>query len=474
MSSLTQKRQRIAVAISILETTNLSMPSEISLPPEDENQTHTQEEILRKEKTQRHLFLLANFATISCIMGACCVLLMIIKPLRGSNSKPSSNSSTSLESLVAAKLDKPLNILFLGIDNSGHAHTSKFTPREALSGNSDTMLLARLIPSKRQINILSIPRDTLVQIPGIGTDKINDANAVGGTELAIKTVSHLLADISIDRYVRLDTEGFIKLVDALGGVTVTVPKKMDYVDHTQNLSISFDAGRQKLSGQHLEEYVRFRHDALGDISRVQRQQAVLKEILHTFWQPSTIVHLPKLLQIVKENVDSDLSVGEMLSITQFLSHIDQQHINMVMLPGRFSEKSEYKLSYWIENSKATAPILNTYFGVKSDKLSIKLDLSSNFKQIRVAVANATGEPQQAVKTLAFLERQGFDNSFITNHEINSGTVPLSQTQIIAQLGNVKAANAVREVLGVGQVQVVSTGDISSDVTVVLGTDFAKQ
>jgi polyisoprenyl-teichoic acid--peptidoglycan teichoic acid transferase len=454
-----------------------SMPSETGLPPEDKSHSAYKEEIpntdkKQLDKTQRHVFLVANFATICCILGTCCVLLLIIKPLRGSNSTDSANSSTGLKSITPAKLDKPMNILLLGIDNSGHPHSSKFTPREALSGNSDTMLLARLIPSKHQINILSIPRDTMVRIPGIGIDKINDANAVGGTSLAVKTVSRLLADISIDRYVRLDTEGFIKLVDALGGVEITVAKKMDYVDRTQNLSIRFDAGRQKLSGQHLEEYVRFRHDALGDISRVQRQQAVLKEILHTFWQPSTIVNLPKLLQVIKENVDSDLSVGEMLAIAQFLSNIDRQHINMVMLPGRFSEKNEYKLSYWIENSKATASILNSYFDVKSDKLSVTSESSSDFKQIRLAVANATGEPQQAVKTVAFLKKQGFDKTFITNHEIDSGTIPLSQTQIIAQLGNIEAANAVRDALGVGQVQVASTGDISSDVTVVLGVDFA--
>ncbi len=258
----------------------------------------------------------------------------------------------------------------------------------------------------------------------------------------------------------------------MGGVEITVPKKMDYVDRTQNLSIHFDAGRQKLNGQHLEEYVRFRHDALGDISRVQRQQAVLKEILHTFWQPSTIVNLPKLLQVIRENVDSDLSVGEMLAIAQFLSNIDRQHINMVMLPGRFSKKNEYKLSYWIENSKVTASILNSYFDVKSDKLSVKSESSSDFKQIRLAVANATGEPQQTVKTVTFLEKQGFDNTFITNHEIDSGTIPLSQTQIIAQMGNIEAANAVRDTLGVGKVQVASTGDVTSDVTVVLGVDFA--
>lgn len=100
-------------------------------------------------------------------------------------------------------INRPMNLLILGIDNSGHPHQTNFTPAAALSGNSDTMLLVRIIPNTHQINILSIPRDTLVETPERGMDKINNANVFGGAQLAKQTVSHLLEDIPIDRYVAL-------------------------------------------------------------------------------------------------------------------------------------------------------------------------------------------------------------------------------------------------------------------------------
>lgn len=416
-------------------------------------------------------FFIWGIAVFSCTFGALSAFLLTATPLKNSSHLP--NSPDNLSSIIPANLTRPINVLMLGIDNSGHPHLGNYTPAEALWGNSDTMLLVRLYPDTHQINILSIPRDTLVQMPDIGIDKINDANVRGGAKLAAQTVSHLLSDIPIDRYVRLDTEGFIHLIDALGGVEVTIPKPMHYVDETQHLYINFKAGQQKLNGQHLQEYVRFRHDELGDIGRVQRQQVVLRAILNSLLQPSTLGQLPQILQVVKDNVDTDLSIGEMLAIAQILGHTDRQHINMVMLPGRFSEKNEYSLSYWIKNPQATAAILASYFDVPNYQVQT-VRVSPNIKPFRIAVLNATGRKGQAAKALAFLKKQGFSNIYISSHEVDSVTIPVLQTQIVAQTGNLEAAETVKNAMGLGQVQVASTGDIWSDVTVVVGTDFAAK
>jgi LCP family protein required for cell wall assembly len=416
-------------------------------------------------------------------VGAASALLMAATPLKnGKDAFHLFPNHNGLSSIIPATLTKPVNILLLGIDNSGHPHQGKITPSEALAGNSDTMLLVRLVPNTHHINILSIPRDTQVVLPNYGIDKINDANVKGGAELAEKTVSHLLSNIAIDYYVRLDTEGFIHLVDALEGVEVNVPKPMHYVDETQHLMIDFQAGRQKLNGKHLQEYVRFRHDDLGDIGRVQRQQEVLKAIFRSALQPSTLKQLPQIIQVIKENVDTDLSVGAMLGITQFLSSSDSQcdscalhlPLNLVMLPGRFSRPKEYPLSYWIENPEATAPILARYFNVSKVKRNAIANSTSSPHELRVAVLNATGKEEEGTKALLFLRKQGFENTYITNHEIDSTTIPLSETQIIAQRGDRDAAEMLKNTLGLGTVQVVSTGDIGSDVTVVVGTDWAMR
>ncbi|MEH1819108.1 MAG: LCP family protein [Nostoc sp.] len=378
-------------------------------------------------------------------------------------------SSKSVTGLIPATLDHPVNVLILGIDNSGHPHEKNFTPAEALAGNSDTILLAKIKPDSHSINILSIPRDTLVKFYGVGVDKINDANVRGGTKLAAQSVSQLLDGVSIDRYVRLDTEGFIHLVDALGGVEVNIPKKMDYVDHSQNLNIHFLAGVQKLSGQHLEEYIRFRHDALGDIGRVQRQQQVLKDILITLLQPQTITKLPKILKVAQDNIDTDLSINEMLAIAQTLAQ--SNHHNFMLLPGRFSEKSEYNVSYWISDHKATKKILQRYFNFNNAEAKEEDKNLVVSQGMKIFIQNATREPEAVVKVTSLLEKHGFRNIFLSSHEIDTDIESAKKTRIIAQHGNPEAANAVEQALGVGDVEVASLGDIASDVTVVIGTDL---
>jgi len=414
-----------------------------------------------------------GIAALSGTFGLLSAFLLAATPLKNQLHLGWSQHSDGLGSIIPVTLTRPINVLILGIDNSDHPHKDHFTREEALGGNSDTMLLVRLVPNTHQVNILSIPRDTLVEIPGIGIDKINDANVKGGVELAEKTVSRLLSDLRIDYYVRLDTEGFGQLVDALGGVEVNVPKSMHYTDQTQKLFINFEAGQQRLNGEHLQEYVRFRHDELGDIGRVQRQQEVLKAILHSLWQTSTLGRLPKLLQVVKDNVDTDLSVGAILGVAQFLAS-GHQSPNLVMLPGRFSGKDEYPLSYWIENPDAAAPILARYFDVRTGVGGAIANSTDSRKFWQIAVFNATGESGEAVKTMSVLRNQGFDNTYITDQEIDAVTIPLSETQIIAQQGNLEAAEAVKNALGLGQVQIASTGDLESDVTVVMGTDLAKR
>lgn len=433
---------------------------------------------------ERLPFYLGVITLVSIGAGAIFPFLLNLTPLKNYATSHLPHSPANLTGLIPATLEHPINILILGIDNSGHPHQGKFTPAEALAGNSDTMLLVRLLPDSHQINVLSIPRDTLVRLPDVGIDKINDANVRGGPKLAAETVSQLLNGVMIDRYVRVDTEGFIHLVDALGGVEVNVPKKMDYIDHTQHLSIHFSPGRQKLNGQHLQEYVRFRHDGLGDIGRVQRQQEILKELLRTLVQPASIAKLPQILQVLKDNVETDLSVEEMLAVAQTVATSncslkqcasgDRQQMHLIMLPGRFSGNKEYKLSYWVSDSQATARILSRYFDVQTAN-DPSSDVNLTVPQtLRIAVESATGKPEVAETVVSVLKKHGFRNAYVTHHEIDTEVDSAGQTQIIAQHGNPEAANAVSSSLGTGQVQVASVGDILSDVTVVVGADLANK
>ncbi|MBE9028382.1 LCP family protein [filamentous cyanobacterium LEGE 11480] len=243
-------------------------------------------------------------------------------------------------SKIPMQLIRPVNILVMGVDRTG-------IDQLGLQGNTDTMMLVQFLPKAQRVQALSLPRDTLVDIPGYGRDKLNAANVYGGPALAARSVSQLLPGVKLDRYIRIDTQGLIKLVDALGGVEVNVPKRMYYRDNTQGLTIDFQPGKQHLSGQKLQEYLRFRNDELGDIGRVQRQQAVLKEVKQQFLHPTTILRMPQILHVAYQSIDTNLSMGELLALLGFVQKNQGLNLKTATLPGRFSRPGEYSRSYWI-------------------------------------------------------------------------------------------------------------------------------
>ncbi|ELS31354.1 cell envelope-related transcriptional attenuator [Pseudanabaena biceps PCC 7429] len=251
-----------------------------------------------------------------------------------------------MESL-GRKLERPYQILVLGVDRVLEAPLGS---PESFNGRSDSMLLIRFDPDTRSVDILSIPRDTQVPIPGYGVTKINAANVYGGAALAQEIVSEKLNDVEIDRYVRLDTSGLSALVDALGGIEVNVPKRMKYVDKTQKLNINLYPGLQTLNGEQAEGYARFRHDEDGDLGRIQRQQIVLKALKAKIAHPSIVMHLPDLINIMKKHVDSNLSFDEMMAISTFSLTVKPDRIKANSLKGRPSEPNEFRYSYWIVNS----------------------------------------------------------------------------------------------------------------------------
>lgn len=422
--------------------------------------------------TYKTAVILAAIATISAVSGAAIAKILASKPL---SHTILAHSADAITGVIPANLDRPVNILILGTDNSGSFDLSNISHNEALAGNSDTMLIVRLVPKTHEINILSIPRDTLVNLPNIGIDKVNDANVQGGASLAADTVSQLLNNMQIDRYVRLDTQGFIQLVDALGGIEVTVPKKMDYIDRSQKLQIHFSSGKQKLNGQHLQEYIRFRHDELGDIGRVQRQQGVLTAIFQTLVKPENIGKAPQLLGVAQKNVDTDLSIGEMLAIHNLMKNMNRKNIRMFMLPGRFSRPDEYPVSYWIEEPEAKSTILSRFFNVSesspetplANQLNNITSLDINHSQLRIAIV---GTHAIANRIVTQLQKQGFTGAYISDREIDISAEDTLITQIIAEQGNPEVAKVIQRKLGIGQVQISAIGDIGSDVTVVIGKD----
>ena len=188
-------------------------------------------------------------------------------------------------STVNLGTDRAVTVLILGTDRR---------PQESAPARSDTIMLMRMMPDTQQISLLSIPRDLMVDIPGYGVARINAAHVYGdvyrslggGMSLAAQTVSNVVG-VPIDYTVVIDFQGFISAIDAIGGVSVSVPKSLyDAKFPTMEYGIkevSFAPGQTTMDGYTALVYSRIRHPD-NDFERMTRQQAVLKAIMQRIQQ----------------------------------------------------------------------------------------------------------------------------------------------------------------------------------------------
>jgi len=363
-------------------------------------------------------------------------------------------------------ISRPVNILVMGIDRVPDAEEGS---PESFNSRSDTMLLARVDPEAGNLNILSIPRDTQVEIPGVGATKINHANWEGGPDLAAEVVSQTLNGVAVDRYVRFTTGAFRDLVDVVGGVRIYVPERMYYVDQTQKLTIDLEPGWQTLNGEQAEGFVRFRGDQYGDIGRAQRQQMLLKALQKRLTNPLILTRLPEVFNVIQKHVDTDLALGELLALLQFGMRLDSEDLRMVLLPGRFSAPEEYNASYWLIDQTGVDRVMRGYFDVSPLTYQPEGEETLIYT-LRIAVQNASNDPDGAQEMADELARQGFENIYIDSDWPQTE----AQTEVIAQRGYLEAAQTLAGTLGTATLATDSTGSIDSDLTIRVGNDWVQQ
>lgn len=237
----------------------------------------------------------------------------------GSNIQKKENNSLFMKSktipLRNTKTHKPpkwegkerVNILLLGGDSRG------LRPNEI--PRSDTIMVASIDPVTKKTSLFSLLRDFYVDIPGHGKDRINAAITMGGPELAMETVSNLLG-IPVQYYIYTDFKGFIALVDAVDGIDIDVEKDMRYIDRADSpeYNINLKKGLQHMDGLTALQYVRFRHDALSDYSRTERQRKFMQALAVKLQSTSSILKLPKILSSVDPYIETNLTISEMLKL----------------------------------------------------------------------------------------------------------------------------------------------------------------
>ena len=214
------------------------------------------------------------------------------------------------------------------------------------ASRSDTIVVA-----KAGGGMLAVPRDTLVEIPGVGEDKINAAFANGGPELTVETLEKLTG-LSIGNYVVVDFGGVEEIVNALGGITINVEEPIDYT--LEGRPVSIPAGTQELDGPQALAYVRYRGDPTADIGRIGRQQRFLQALAAETTSPSKLPRLPATARAVWRNIDTNMNP---ISAVRFAIRMRLLGMGEAELyPG--APQYIDGISYWVPDEKAGDEIVS--------------------------------------------------------------------------------------------------------------------
>jgi LCP family protein required for cell wall assembly len=256
---------------------------------------------------------------------------------------------------ILPMLSQRMTVLVMGVDSNG-LNTERFT-----NTRSDTMILVSLDPMTRKVGIVSIPRDSRVKMAGSEhLDKINAAHAFGGPAMAVQTVSENFG-VPIDHYVVVDTQALKELCQLLGPVEVVVEKEMHYHDWAAHLHIDLKPGLQTLTPEQVEQYVRFRHDARGDIGRIERQQWFFRAAAKKLRDPQFLLRLPDLVRMAHDYVQTDLSLDDMARIATFGKDVKPEQVVTAMLPG--TAEMINGGSYWVPDMDGSRAVFNRILGL---------------------------------------------------------------------------------------------------------------
>lgn len=233
------------------------------------------------------------------------------------------------QSTVDVEGNKPLNILLLGSDS----RISAGNPEDWKAGaqRTDAIMLVHVQADRKGAYVISIPRDSWVEIPGRGKAKINAGFSYGGPSLMMQTVESV-TNVRLDHVMILDFQGFQQVTDALGGVKICVPKQVDDVQGT------IKSGCQIMDGETALRYVRQRKTlANGDFDRVKRQQNWIRAVLRKVKSSDMLTNPQQLnstLDLLTSSMatDENFTIDEMYAIAQSLRDAETNHVKFFTAP----------------------------------------------------------------------------------------------------------------------------------------------
>jgi polyisoprenyl-teichoic acid--peptidoglycan teichoic acid transferase len=343
------------------------------------------------------------------------------------------------------------NVLIMGLDHT--TSDENRTVRLPIS-RTDSLIAASFDPGSRRLSVLSVPRDIPVPIPGHGTQRILAAHVYGGAALTLRTTENFLG-VSFPYYIEITERGFVHLIDAVGGVTVRIPQDMNYDDNWDGLHIHLRKGNRRLGGESAMEFVRFRHDALGDIGRAGRQQQLIGALLSELHQPRTIFRMDRILRVVREDITTNLGPDQMIALALFASRRSADEIVRVTLPGSFAPTGE-----WLPDGARDRQVVSQmFYGMDAAALA----------RTTIEVMDGTAGRGAVADALARLGALGVRILRV------SAAQDATETAVLVHRGDdLAVANIIAAAVGARQVVMTASGGgpPGPDITLILARDYS--
>lgn len=339
---------------------------------------------------------------------------------------------------------------------------------------TDTIMIAEYDPQNQQASLLSIPRDTFIgdnKNQATASEKINSVCQLG-VERVIKEINELTG-LNIEYYLKVDTDAFKALVDAIGGVTFDVPIDMKYDSYSQKLHIDLKAGVQVLDGEKAEQVVRFRHNNDGttypyeygmeDLGRMKTQRNFLKELAKQTLKVENIFKINQIIDIANEYVKTNLDFNTIKDYVPYIVEFNVGNLKTEQLPG----EPELCNGVWIytADEQETARIIDEFFlnPTQEDNIDTSsIDTSGIDKsQIKIEILNGSHSNSKLERIKKRLENAGYT---VTKTQDIADT----ERTVIINRGNVQDA-VCEELKLLVDTQTIQSGEENGvNISIILG------
>ena len=360
---------------------------------------------------------------------------------------------------------------------------------------TDTIMVASYNPNTQKATLLSIPRDTYTgKNPSKATayEKINSLYSRKEDPQDVLDAVNDITGLNLEYYAIVKTEGFIKLVDAIGGVTFNVPIDMDYDDPSQDLHIHLNAGEQVLDGDKAEQLVRFRHNNDGtsyseeygdnDLGRMRTQREFIMAVIKQTAKAENIFKIGQILDVAEENVITNIDFNAIKDYIPYAVEFNTEDLLTATLPGVSTNKNVAGTWVYIYDEEETATLIQELFydrdkeeetneenttNSTNETNTISSTISTKSKsEIKIEVLNGTGTSSNLQEAVSALKEEGYNVTRTDTTNTTTKTVIMNKKNIGDAI-----LEGIEQVLNVGTIQESQSSSSKVDVTVILGKDY---